>query len=195
MRRYVSVLYHHNFSNLLPLLLCGIGTSWIMGACMQNKDGVLWTALGETERRRSAVNSQSSQTAPQFPLTQSLPPGHQGNQPSRGPSSLRPSTCKDGYPQSQRWQIQHCDFLKQTVRKCIYCSYRLETNFMGVSKKIWTDSKSDKLYVITKHSTDKSRSNSEEFKEQTVDKYLFTECCYRCSAPNRVAYSCSAGLQ
>lgn len=42
--------YHHNFSYLLPLLLCGVGSSGIMGTSMQNKDGALWTALqGKTE--------------------------------------------------------------------------------------------------------------------------------------------------
>lgn len=54
----VRVQYHHNFCDLHPLLLCGVRAGWIMGACVQNKDGVLWATLLETENGTSTVNSQ-----------------------------------------------------------------------------------------------------------------------------------------
>lgn len=117
MSRYPSGLYHHNFSNLLPLLLGGICTSWIVGTCVQNKDGVLWTALGGNREKTKCSKLPVVPSSVGVSILQSLPPGHRGNRPGRGPSSLRPSTCKDGRPQSQHWQIQHCDFLKQTERK------------------------------------------------------------------------------
>lgn len=54
---HACVLYHHNFSNLLPLLECGVCTSGIMGAGVKNKDGVLWATLWQTQRSTSAVKS------------------------------------------------------------------------------------------------------------------------------------------
>lgn len=54
---HACVYYHHDFSNLLPLLLCGVYASWIMGTGMQNKDGMLWATLWETERNTITVNA------------------------------------------------------------------------------------------------------------------------------------------
>lgn len=47
--------YHHNFSDLLPLLLRGVCACRIMGTSMQDEDWVLWTTLWETETRKSNV--------------------------------------------------------------------------------------------------------------------------------------------
>lgn len=47
--------YHHNFSDLFPLLLRGVCACRIMGTSMQDKDWVLWTTLWETGIWRSNV--------------------------------------------------------------------------------------------------------------------------------------------
>lgn len=63
-------------------------------------------------------------------ITHCLPPSHQGNRPNEGPSSLHPSTCMDGHPQSQHWQIQHCDFLKQTIVLILLFIFPLDTKLI-----------------------------------------------------------------
>lgn len=51
----VSGFYHHDFGDLLPLLRRGVSAGRVVGARVQNKDGVFWTALSNrSEEDKSA---------------------------------------------------------------------------------------------------------------------------------------------
>lgn len=97
-----------------------------------------WSALDSSGGNREKTKCSKLPVIPSsvgVSILQSLPPGHRGNRPGRGPSSLRPSTCKDGHPQSQHWQIQHCDFLKQTERKRLGAVFIAHTTSGGQTLK------------------------------------------------------------
>lgn len=104
--------YHHDFSDLLPLLLCGVCAGGVMGTGMEHEDGTFWTTLQEPDEEEETLwkttnNLNQWQNSDEF-----LPPGHQETQPGPDLCWLRPSTCRDELLQNQRWRKQRCDFLK-----------------------------------------------------------------------------------
>lgn len=108
--RATAANYHHDFSDLLPLLLSWIGAGRVVSAGVQDEDGTLRTALGEGGAAQMRPTDDDRSDSADSLL---LPPSPPGTRSGPGPSSRRPSTCMDGRLQSRRWQTLHCDFLEE----------------------------------------------------------------------------------